>query len=156
MRHPKPQPSVARPGRLERVPIQGQTNGGPPNDAGDSPDSEEGEKEVAETLEGRQREDAPELEEEGRLEEDDGAVVSQRRDKDQLFDVSFPVRDSVRQDPLPRTLYRVDRSCRGSVSMWYPSPRRVAESSGQQAVRDWPSRQWYAHTGCDPDDPRDG
>jgi hypothetical protein len=67
------------PGRLPRIPIlvQGKADGGATHKAGHSPEGEEGETDVAQPLEGRQRKHSPELQEEGGLEEHDGGVVAQ-------------------------------------------------------------------------------
>jgi hypothetical protein len=70
-----------------RIPILGQrkADSGPSDDAGHAPDGEEGQEYVAKSLEGGERKDAPELEEEGGFEEHDANVVAQRRDEDQLY-----------------------------------------------------------------------
>ena len=87
---PKPKPLLTYPAGLLGVPVlgKGKADRNPSDKACNCPHGEKYQGNVAKLLEGRERKDAPELQEESELEKHDGDVVAQGRDKDQLYLVS--------------------------------------------------------------------
>jgi len=80
MHQPKVKALVARPNWLLKIPVlgHGETNQRASDDAGDGPETEKDQKNVANALEDRERKDAPELEKECGLEEHESDVIAQR------------------------------------------------------------------------------